>query len=99
MSTYPDTLASGRIDIIIFPSGGKEILGRQSSYPELPETAYIGEIQKFVSAKQGLKQPEKFTAYYTCKDDVITLSWTPYAGEIQQEVPAEEVEPEQEGSA
>ena len=85
MSKYPDTIAPGRIDIVIFPSGGKEVIGRQSSYPSTPESAYLGEVQKFASSKHGLEKPEKFTGYYTVKDDVVSMTWTPYAGEIPQE--------------
>lgn len=92
MGTYPNTLSPGRVDIIIFPSGGKEVIGCQSSYPSIPESAYISEVQKFVSSKQGLEHPEKFTGYYTVKDGVVSMMWTPYAGEIQQEPPVEDSE-------
>ena len=85
MFNFPDTLAPGRVDIIIFPNGGKEVIGRQPSYPSIPESAYLSEVQKFVSSKQGLEHPEKFTGYYTVKDGVVSMTWTPYAGEIQQE--------------
>lgn len=84
MSTYPDTLAPGRIDIVIFTSGGKEVIGLLPAYPPIPEIAYLSEVQKFVSTKQGLEHPEKFTGFYTCKDDQITMTWTSYAGEIPQ---------------
>jgi hypothetical protein len=85
MNTYSDTLAPGRIDLIIFPSGGKEVLGRQPSYPELPEEAYLSEVQKFVATKQGLEKPEKYTGYYTCKDNAVSMTWTSYAGPILAE--------------
>lgn len=87
MSTYPDTVAPGRIDIIVFPSGGKEVLGRQPSYPELPEASYLPEVRAFVATKQGLDKPEKATGYYTCKDGVVSMTWTPYVGPIPQEEP------------
>ena len=92
MSKYPDTIAPGRIDIVIFPSGGREVIGRQSSYPSTPESAYLGEIQKFVSSKQRLEKPEKFTGYYTVKDDVVSMTWAPYAGEIEQKSEEDETE-------
>ena len=85
MNTYADTLSPGRIDLIIFPSGGKEVIGRQNSYPELPEEAYLSEVLDFVSTKQGLEKPEKITGYYTCKDGVVSMQWTPYAEPIPQE--------------
>lgn len=92
MGVYSDTLSPGRVDIVIFPSGGKEILGRQSSYPSTPESAYLGEVQKFVASKQGIEKPEKFTGYYTVKDDVVSMSWTSYAGELPQKADEGEVE-------
>ena len=92
MGTYPDTIVLGRIDIIIFPSGGKEVIGRLPSYPELPETAYLDEVRKFVFTKQGLETPEFFTGYYSVKDGVVSMTWTSYAGEIPQK-------PEEEGEA
>lgn len=84
MPDYADTLAPGRIDIIVFPSGGKEVLGRQPSYPELPEAAYWPEVQAFVAAKQGLEKPEKATGYYTCKGGAVSVQWVPYAGPIEE---------------
>ena len=84
MANYSDTLAPGRIDLIIFANGGKEFIGRQDSYPVTPESAYISEVQKFVATKQGLEKPEKFTGFYTVKDDIVTMTWTPYAGEIPE---------------
>ena len=92
MPEYADTLAPGRIDVIVFPSGGKEVLGRQPSYPALPEAAYLPEVRAFVAAKQGLDKPEKATGYYTCKGGVVSMTWTPYAGPIPEEEPAEEQE-------
>ena len=93
MSTnYPDTLTPGRVDIVIFPSGNRSIIGRQSSYPYTPESAYLGEVQKFVSSKQGLEHPEKFTGYYTIKDGVVSMTWAPYAGEIEQTPEKDEAE-------
>lgn len=92
MNNYPDTLAPGRIDLVIFSNGGKEVIGRQPSYPALPESAYISEVNRFVATKQGLGKPEKFTGYYTVKDNEVTMTWTPYAGELQQKVEEGEVE-------
>ena len=94
MFNFPDTLAPGRVDILIFPNGGKEVIGRQPSYPALSEAAYLPEVQTFVASKQGLEKPEKATGYYTCKGDVVSMTWTPYAGPIsKEEQEALELEP------
>jgi hypothetical protein len=90
MSNFPDTLAPGRVDIIIFPNGGKEVIGRQPSYPLLPETAYLNKIRDFVATKQGLEKPEKFTGFYSSKENSVSMTWTAWAGEIPQEEPVEE---------
>lgn len=92
MFNFPDTLAPGRIDVVIFPNGGKEIIGRQPSYPPLPEIAYLNKIRDFVATKQGLEKPEKFTGFYSSKENEVSMTWTPYAGEIEQK--PEEVETE-----
>ena len=91
MSNYPDTLAPGRIDLVIFSNGGKEVIGRLPSYPALPEMAYSKFIQEFVSTKQNLEKPEKFTGFYSCKDNQVSMTWTTWAGEIKQEI-TEDVE-------
>ena len=84
-----DTTSNGRVDIVIFPTGGREILGRVASYPETPETAYMPLIAQFVSEHQGLKTPQKFTGYYSVKDGVCSMQWANYAGELPQQEPEE----------
>lgn len=84
-----DTKTDGRLDVVIFPNGGREFLGRQPSYPETAESLYLPEVEKFVALHQGLETPEKYTGYYTVKGDVLTINWGEYAGEIvveQQEI-------------
>lgn len=71
-----DTETPGRIDIIIFPSGGKEVTGRQASYPPTEESVYMPEVQSFVEAHQGLKAPAKFTGRYTVKNDICNFQWS-----------------------
>lgn len=69
----------GRIDIIIFPSGGKEVIGRSPSYPPAKEALYISLVNEFVVSKTGtVEKPEKYSGYYTIKDDVASIQWTPY---------------------
>lgn len=97
MFNFPDTIAPGRVDIIIFPNGGKEVIGRQPSYPPLPEIAYLNKIRDFVATKQGLEKPEKFTGFYSSKENAVSMTWTAWAGEIPQEETVEE--PDEEGQA
>lgn len=69
----------GRIDIIIFPNGGKEVIGRSPSYPPAKESFYISLVNEFVASKVGtVEKPEKYSGYYTIKDDVASMQWTPY---------------------
>ena len=79
-----DTLSAGRIDIIIFPNGGKEIIGRMPAYPPVPEMLYMPEVRKFVADHQSLPKPTRFTGYYTVKDGALSMTWSNYAGEIVQ---------------
>ena len=79
-----DTLSAGRIDIIIFPNGGKEVIGRMPAYPPVPETLYMSEVRKFVADHQSLPKPTRFTGYYTVKDGALSMTWSNWAGEIVQ---------------
>ena len=84
-----DTTSDGRIDIVIFPSGGREVIGRVAAYPPVPETAYMPLVAAFVAEHQGLKKPEKHTGYYSVKNGVCAMQWAGYAGELPQEEPEE----------
>lgn len=92
-----DTESAGRIDIIIFPNGGKEVIGRQAAYPSVPESAYLPEIQRFVAAHQGLSEPTKYTGRYSVKDGELSMVWMDWAGEIvreeEQDMDLPEMEP------
>lgn len=83
-----DTLTQGRVDIVIFPNGGWEYIGRVPANPEIPEADYQPEVEKFVAQNQGLKNPTNFTGYYGVDGDILKMSWGTYAGEI----PRDEVE-------
>ncbi len=73
-----DTETPGRIDIIIFPSGGKEVIGRQAAYPPVEECVYMPEVQSFVNEHQGLEKPKRYTGRYSVKNDVCSFQWTDY---------------------
>ena len=79
-----DTTIDGRIDIIIFSNGGKEIIGRIESEPKISESYYIKDIKNFVSKHQNLEHPTKYTCYYKVLNGKIKTSWTDYAGEIER---------------
>lgn len=77
-----DTETPGRIDIIIFPSGGKEVIGRQAAYPPVPEDVYMPVVKTFIDSHQGLKKPTRYTGRYEVKNDVCTMQWSDWAGLI-----------------
>lgn len=79
-----DTKIDGRIDIVIFPNGGWELIGRTNSDPEINEDIYMPEIKAFVQANQGLNAPQKFTCLYRIKDDRLAMKWGEWKGEIQR---------------
>lgn len=85
-----DTISTGRIDIIIFPNGGKEVIGRMPAYPPVEENLYMSEVQKFVANHQNLPKPTKYTGYYAVKDEVLSITWSNWAGEIVRENEAED---------
>ena len=74
----------GRIDIVIFPNGGREVIGRSPAYPPVKEAIYIGLVNEFVTNKIGtLENPENWSGYYTVKDDVVSMRWTPYIESVE----------------
>lgn len=77
-----NTLVPGRVDIVIFANGGWEKIGQIASDPEIPFDDILPEILQFVSTKQNLPAPQKFTGYYSIKDDKISIHWANYAGKI-----------------
>ena len=86
-----NTITPGRIDIIIFPNGGKEIIGRINSEPKINEFYYLNEIKFFVENNKPEKEPIKYTCYYKFVNNKLQTSWTTYAGEIiNQEETTEE---------
>ena len=86
-----DTTSAGRIDIIIFPNGGKEVLGRIASDPKLSESVYLPTVKEFVAANvpEG-KTPVKYTGYYSVTDGELSFTWGDYEGEIVREDESDE---------
>lgn len=83
-----DTIKDGRFDIVIFPNGGWECIGKMPSTPETPEDMYWQKVLDFVGQHQGLEAPQKYTGFYSVKGETLKMSWAPYAGEMpREEVP------------
>lgn len=77
-----DTTTDGRLDIVIFPNGGKEFLAKLPSSPEIDEQLYLPAVSNFVGQNQNLEEPTKFTGMYRVRNDRLEITWGPYAGEI-----------------
>ena len=78
------TEAPGRIDIVIFPNGGKEVFGREPATPPVEESRYWPEVNDFVrrTAAKQLQEPEKYTGIYSVSEnDILSMSWYPYIEE------------------
>lgn len=86
-----NTLVPGRVDIVVFANGGWEKIGHMESDPAIPPDDVLPSIIEFVATKQNLAAPEKFTGYYSVKNDKILIHWANYAGEIPVEMPVIEV--------
>lgn len=82
-----NTLVPGRIDIVVFANGGWEKIGQIASDPVIAPDDVLPGILEFVATKQNLAAPEKFTGYYSVKNDKISIHWANYAGEIPVEMP------------
>lgn len=75
-----DTLKDGRIDIVIFANGGREVIGREDAEPPVSDADLLPEVAKFVAEHQDLPAPEKFTAIYRVENGKLKLFWGEYKG-------------------
>lgn len=69
-------MSAGRIDIVVFPNGGREIIGRISSEPEVPMSELLSDINQYVSTLEGITTPRKYTGYYS--SSFTGISWEAY---------------------
>lgn len=91
-----DTTTDGRLDIVVFPTGGKEFLAKLPASPEVDERLYLPLVTRF-AARQDLEEPTKFTGMYRVKNGELEITWGPYAGEIPHYGEMEvEITPEEE---
>ena len=90
-----NTVTDGRLDIVIFPNGGKEYLAKLPSSPEVPEDMYLQQVADFVAQNQNIKEPTRFTGTYRVIDDVLQITWGNWAGIIphygEQDTPIEDM--------
>lgn len=80
-----DTTTPGRIDIVIFTNGGREVIGRTASDPKVKESIYMPLVAEFVSNNVPVDKPAKYTGYYSVTNDECSMSWGDYEGEIVKE--------------
>lgn len=80
-----DTTSNGRIDVVIFPNGNREICGRINSVPPVPYSDLLAEVKVFVAQHQGLDKPQKWTGNYSVKGGKLSLIWGDWEGIIEQE--------------
>lgn len=63
-----------RIDIVVFPNGGREIFGRiGDTKPEFVSAA----IDAYLETLEASSKPRKFTGYYDAPD-ASDIEWMPY---------------------
>lgn len=82
----PDTIKQGRVDIVIFPNGGWEYIGRIEPEPLMPPDDILPQVLEFVAQHQNLPLPQKFTAYYGQKGRSINISFGDWEGEIPMQI-------------
>lgn len=64
----------GRIDIVVFPNGGREIFG-QISGASMADLLSL--INGYISSLEDANKPRKFTGYYDAPD-ASDIEWMPY---------------------
>lgn len=82
-----ETIVDGRLDIVVFPNGGWEFIGKVMSDPPVPEDIYLPEVNRHVAANQNLPAPHKFTGVFRVRDDAFTIFWGDWKGEIPNYAP------------
>ena len=68
--------SNGRIDIVVFPNGGREIIGRIDSDPVVSVNDLIPVVNKQAAA-QKLTAPKKFTGIYD-PANINAITWSDY---------------------
>ena len=66
----------GRIDVGVFPNGGREVFGQVTSEPPVPPLALATEVSKHFD-EMNVDKPCKFTGYYDAPD-ASDIEWAPY---------------------
>lgn len=81
-----------RIDIVVFPNGGREILGQVEP---VAADILMPKVADFVAGLETSTRPRKFTAYYDAAD-AGDIAWQPYDEDnpiVMVPVESETVEP------
>lgn len=64
----------GRIDIVVFPSGNREIFGQ---IKDAPAERLLTLVDVFTDTLEPSNNPRKFTGYYDAPD-ASDIEWQPY---------------------
>lgn len=64
----------GRIDIVVFPNGGREIFGRMGAASPV---SLASQVDAFVATLPSAGVPRKFTGYYDAPD-ASDIDWSVY---------------------
>lgn len=64
----------GRIDIVVFPNGGREIFGQING---AGSSSLVSVIDEFLASLDLSDTPRKFTGYYD-QEDASDIEWMPY---------------------
>ena len=70
--------SGGRIDIVIFPNGGREIFARTASNEEVPTKKLIDEVNDFVTSYTPPSTPKKFTCIWSYNGTELVVAWSEY---------------------
>lgn len=64
----------GRIDIVVFPNGGRDIFGQING---AGSSSLVSVIDEFLASLDSSDTPRKFTGYYD-QEDASDIEWLPY---------------------
>lgn len=67
----------GRIDIVVFPNGGREVFGQIKSEPPVSAAVLAAEVAAYAGGLPPADAPRKFTGYYDAAD-ASDIAWSVY---------------------
>lgn len=67
-----------RVDIVVFPNGGREIFGQVRGENPVASSVILSLVNDKVQEVGAVSSPKKFTGYYEEDDNPVVIEWQDY---------------------